>query len=715
MQDQFLAKIYQNLPRIQSVLGSDWTDFQLILIDYLQRLIFEDKPERMPLWVNKIFSAGAQTREGKLFLDLFQEAAKDKAPLDITRLVRQYNPPASLSKSLPSTNEAALTDLAHAILAEIGAGVRATEAATVDSPAPRYLQSVFSSNQPAETIGRESPLALNGGPYTLAIWIGPGEGDQPFPDDKLQTEFKKEGALPLSVRVTSSDAAVELLSDKPSLDLPPGGESSVVKYQVTPQQAGRARLNIDVFYKGNLLQRQRLDVAVVEQIGQPAPPSARPPQSRQTVYTLTGDLSQEALARWDERVINLTAERDPHDQSYIILLRQGETDLCRYDSDQTETSLHKLVPNIRKDLAQAAAAFRDHPAPAQAGPLFQTWLPWLAFRGRQLFQTMFKKLPGNHNPFPALPVGSVIQVSPLGPRATLPWGLVYDRPLLRRGGLEPGTVTNPLCPAWLAGHNCIGEGCPHQTDLTVVCPSGFWGYRFIIEQIPVGMGGRMTSGQGQLPLTIENCEGTQFNMNAYQLSQFVEEKDTYQRLSQIGQPAFNFLLATSLIDFETVLQQAVSGQLAPHVIYFYSHGGRQADIPYLRLGHDTSQDYITPETLDELVVTDGALVSHPLVFLNACQSGDYSPDDYESFIDAFYRAGACGLIGAECTVWEKTARTMAWGFFEHFFASTPAGEALWLTSRRLLAENNPLGLVYSLFASGSVQLACQVLPEERPV
>lgn len=576
---------------------------------------------------------------------------------------------------------------------------------------PRYLQSRFVSQHESEQMDQDSPLALDGGPYILQVLVGPGQGDVLFPDELLP--FDKEPELSLPVRVTSPDLKIELVGDD-VIRLARQGNSTTAKFQVTPIAIGYTWLNVDIFYNGNLLQRQRVEVLVVERFKQEILASARPAQTRRTAYTIAQKLSQEALARWEKRMVHIAIERDfrpGQDGSYFFSFRSDNLDLGSHNSQQTDQSLAELIQAARSELAAAAGAFKLHPEPQEARPLFERWLPQLALQGRQLRGAIFPSAVLNKLAKSAF--GTVLQISPIGPRATLPWGLVYDRALV--WDLKPDNdaqrtfVTNPVCPAWMSGHDCIQKGCPHVDDNKIVCPSGFWGYRYIIEQIPAGLGESGAAGI-DLPQLIENSAGTRFNMNVFAdftyCDQEIANYKSYEQAAQAaGAEPFTLALTQDRAAFDAEIKHALVSKQAPHLIYFYAHGGRDPKLGvYLRIGHKTTTDYITVELLEDLGLVEGALRYCPLVFLNACESGGYTPDDYASFIACFHAAGACGVVGAECSVWERTARAVAGGFFRRLFEGLPAGEALWQTSHALLANHNPMGLAYSLFASSLTRL-----------
>ncbi len=54
---------------------------------------------------------------------------------------------------------------------------------------------------------------------------------------------------------------------------------------------------------------------------------------------------------------------------------------------------------------------------------------------------------------------------------------------------------------------------------------------------------------------------------------------------------------------------------------------------------------------------------------------------------------------------EQLAREIARCFFKAFLDLVPAGSALLKARRAILAQNNPLGLVYTLYASADLKMA----------
>jgi CHAT domain-containing protein len=139
-------------------------------------------------------------------------------------------------------------------------------------------------------------------------------------------------------------------------------------------------------------------------------------------------------------------------------------------------------------------------------------------------------------------------------------------------------------------------------------------------------------------------------------------------------------------------------------VYFYCHGGveEMPKRPYLEI----SDERIYSNFLE---CYESTWSHNPLVFLNGCATGDYSPESYVNLIDDFLNAGASGVVGTECPVLENFAEYYATEVFKRLFTGEPMGQAMLAVRRSLLQKNyNPLGLVYSLYAAHEIALARSV-------
>jgi hypothetical protein len=148
------------------------------------------------------------------------------------------------------------------------------------------------------------------------------------------------------------------------------------------------------------------------------------------------------------------------------------------------------------------------------------------------------------------------------------------------------------------------------------------------------------------------------------------------------------------------------------ILYFFGHagfgeegeefGGLRAE---LRVSGDERR--LTPyllEGLDESGRPAFEFPRHPLVFINGCQSADMHPDAPRPFVEAFARLGAAGVIGTEGPVWQPLATEVGERFWLGMLSGEPVGALLRTIRLELLRKNNPLGLLYTAYASAELRL-----------
>ncbi len=157
------------------------------------------------------------------------------------------------------------------------------------------------------------------------------------------------------------------------------------------------------------------------------------------------------------------------------------------------------------------------------------------------------------------------------------------------------------------------------------------------------------------------------------------------------------------------LFEALSEPTAEQLMYFYCHattkgvtdaGGIKGATIEL-----TGREKITIEDLDNEAPRPVKLPGSPLVFLNACESGELTPAFYDGFIPYFLAKGARGVVGTEC----KTPAVFATEWATRFFPRLLAGEAigeLFLALRREFMEQdrNPLGLIYAVYCDADTRI-----------
>jgi hypothetical protein len=234
------------------------------------------------------------------------------------------------------------------------------------------------------------------------------------------------------------------------------------------------------------------------------------------------------------------------------------------------------------------------------------------------------------------------------------------------------------------------QGLPLYDERTVACPLRFWGFRHLLEVPPQQVEGEEQAHEEhprikpQGPLQL--AAGLNSTLDLW--------NDHWKELGRVMawiDPKF---------DSDEILDLLRTKQ--PDLIYFYCHArGGQVDPdrtypPYLEFqAPGGSAGKIRPQDFGG----DAPWSHGPLVFLNACGTLGYSPDALSPFLKTLVDGRqASGVLGTEVPVAEALAGDFSREFLERFLGGTSAGRAVLEARRVLLARNNPLGLVYTLFA-----------------
>jgi hypothetical protein len=111
-------------------------------------------------------------------------------------------------------------------------------------------------------------------------------------------------------------------------------------------------------------------------------------------------------------------------------------------------------------------------------------------------------------------------------------------------------------------------------------------------------------------------------------------------------------------------------------------------------------------TLQDMEVYGIAIDDHPLIIMNACETGNLNPLYTSHFAAAFLKYGARGVVATECAVPDAFAADFAQQLYAHLLAGELLGESLLATRRYFLDKyQNPSGLLYSMYAPPSIRLA----------
>jgi len=324
--------------------------------------------------------------------------------------------------------------------------------------------------------------------------------------------------------------------------------------------------------------------------------------------------------------------------------------------------------------------------------------------------------------------GATIHVAHILRDKVIPWNLLYDRAYdaNKRKDADGNPVAHAVCTAALpksdgtlpaAGcfenPDCLLHGYPQKrcTDSadktllpeTVICPRRFWGFRHVIEVPPqqVPPGGAGTSMPVGIPVAgkARIIAGVNCTLSLY---------DEHVKQIEALSGKFTALWIGPEFDRDRIIELLKDRDLS--VIYFYCHaaGGVGSNLTDPELQFQGPEDkvvgVITPDELSYRLKWS----RNPLVFLNGCGTVGYTPESLTPFIKKLVDdRGASGIVGTEVPVWEQLASEIARRFFEMFLDGQPAGLALLLARRQILAQSNPLGLVYTLYAPADLKLTAR--------
>jgi hypothetical protein len=286
-----------------------------------------------------------------------------------------------------------------------------------------------------------------------------------------------------------------------------------------------------------------------------------------------------------------------------------------------------------------------------------------------------------------------------------PWGLLYDIPI--DSGRE--LTECPIIEKWREGEAMVVEGTrrcpevlksgkPHKSN--TLCPFGFWGYRYAIEQLS-----STKSLVTEIPAPTGNIEMvaalTQYKVDTKMLNEHITwlQGNLSEIVMRVGDTR------------DEIKEHLHDPDL--HLVYFYCHGNypdRTSGDTYLGIGNKetlTGPDFESWRTewwrQERIKVWDKI---RPLIFINACHSVDIEPDSLVSLLKAFVgRASAAGVIGTEVRVNQQLAIQVAEIFFDEFVnKGTEVSQVLHKIQLHFLSKGNLFGLVYTPYCSADLKL-----------
>ncbi|MFB0565304.1 MAG: hypothetical protein ACETWK_06445 [Candidatus Aminicenantaceae bacterium] len=568
----------------------------------------------------------------------------------------------------------------------------------------RVVNAWFASE--SRPISQDESLQVSG-LYEFKIQIGRRSeiniirGPKAIPEKELERFYSKEG-LELDVVLSSDEFVIKEPVKKMKLPRPPY-ESKEVTFELTaPEGTGLARLRAGIYYKNNLLQSILIKVAITK-----GPQRGLSLGNRAEVeFALNSSLSN--IDQYKQRTINVVTNEKPNGTHSFSIYGTG----LNKQFNLTEGEIRVSISNARQKLQELCSTFDRKGRPDKYRfdqdnkgneSQFIEDLKKLANIGYWLFTDLitnlndweFEKKLKNIFRTP----GKIIQVSSTkSAKYVFPWALIYDRDLFveSKKNVVCSTFLDDLRKkkesGFLENQTCMKGSCPSKDKSNVICPSGFWGFKHIIEQ----------------PLSVH--EYTQNELESHmdlvhkikideQLSLIMGVSRNLKHLDEHENEVKKFVNIEDFIyrsKFD--IGEALKKQ-KPHVIYFYCHGGRSGARPWLGIGKN---ERLYPPDLKAWHIRWPVI--HPLILINGCHTVDLTPDDLLHFNKMFAYCRAAGVIGTEINIPETLARHFAKNFFEDFLKGESIGKVMRQQRLLLLERYNPLGLVYTPYCSAELHI-----------
>jgi hypothetical protein len=484
-----------------------------------------------------------------------------------------------------------------------------------------------------------------------------------------------------------------------------GRSKNTLTFCIEPKSPGPATLTALCFANGRPCQKMTITLQV-EQDGQEeqdrrTEPVEIPARLQTAVSGLTLDsgiaraLRPQAEPRTPEHdrpTISLTLIRQ--EGGYRGILKEANGGSTRAFLSLSETRLATLLARTRDDLRYVASSRLDGenvyqlentsiPAEVHAASL-----KTLAKLGFYLYQQLFYA-PGNGPDAHAM--GTLLRrisqhrsltIDIVAEHVVFPWALLYDRPTLDADRVE--------------------------TD-------GFWGFKHIIQVLP----------EFRVPTTLPFDPDIVVEDTlrvGFFFDETIDHRAGYPVVQQ-QREGLRALLNITVSDYATGqdLATRLSHPEAPEqVLYLCCRvPSPLPDAPEAEQGENAPALILSDGaiSLDDLVGQASPprppLKQAPLVFLNLCQSSTFPPSLYGELVPSLLSRGVRGVIGPEIDLPERFGAEFARAFLQRLAAGDrPVGEILLQLRQDYLKKNNILGLLYTLYGSGSITVRRQAAAAE---
>lgn len=229
----------------------------------------------------------------------------------------------------------------------------------------------------------------------------------------------------------------------------------------------------------------------------------------------------------------------------------------------------------------------------------------------------------------------------------------------------------------------------------------FWGNRFVIECLQTGFG-----KEYRTPINRHQSSTARFSFN---LNTAIDEAFAGKGFLPVashdafkGELAADGVAADVYESGDDIRRLLRTENCESTLFYFYCHG--QNDKP-LADDHTEKLEIARDAFLEPRQLDDGVTYPRgPLVFLNSCSSGAFSPLSFTSFLTRFREKEALGLVATSFTIPAAFAAIFGQALMRRYARGEPLGRALLGLRRDLLKLGVPLGLYYSLHCPADISI-----------
>jgi len=527
--------------------------------------------------------------------------------------------------------------------------------------------------RPLEVGGRYRLCFRVGQPFVGSLFVSP-----PPPIDPLLKAIDSFSVHRVDVVVFPLDFIAEGAVVR-SLVIPAFGSSATLSFPVrAPTKAGSARLRVAVFLGNHLVQSYLVRTTVARAGAR----SARGELSAELEFTRAEDLyeTQELPARRFSVLLN--ADSNVHSFQFKIGDAAGTVRWRKKGVGEAVGRIRKLLQGFSADAQNP----RRFPADQIAKDFdYADALKALAEEGSRVYKSLFLENWDLEAEFLAIRKERdlALQAVFCDADAEFPWDLLYDKTM-------PADLANAkVCSAARCDEEHVGEN--------VICESGFWGVRHIVEQF-------VAFGRERIDRA---ASATWPKSAAVQISLGDGSAAASRLVSDLSSGLGGGVVQVRPSAAKAFLGTLWNARSRGAVTVVLGHVTRaSAEAPARICILDGSPGvHMTASDLTDMTIQSGRWKpSSGVVLLLGCSSAAASDFELAPLHRAMLRAGAVAVVGTECDVYSDVAArfgiqlVLALGR-DHL----PMGRAVRSARLDLLGRKNPLAFLFSAYGDASLQ------------